>query len=109
MDKSEVQSIAFQLIGKAGEAYDHFYKAIECSKQQDFDGAEEEIKQGNEKLNAAHKSQTKLLTAEANEEDIAFSIILIHAQDHLMGTIMFERIAKEFIELYRERDGNKND
>ncbi len=104
MDKSEVQSIAFQLIGKAGEAYDHFYRAITCSKQKDFDGAEEEIKLGNEKLTAAHKAQTQLLTAEANEEDIAFSIILIHAQDHLMGTIMFERIAKEFIELYRGKE-----
>lgn len=109
MDKCEVQSVAFQLIGNAGEAYDHFYKAIECSKKDDFKGAESELTEGNKKLTSAHKAQTELLTAEANQEDIAFSIILIHAQDHLMGTIMFERIAKEFIDLYKERRVDANE
>ena len=29
--------------------------------------------------------------------------MLVHAQDHLMTTIMYERVAKEFITLYREK------
>jgi cellobiose-specific phosphotransferase system component IIA len=29
--------------------------------------------------------------------------MLVHAQDHLMTTIMYERVAKEFITLYKEK------
>lgn len=103
MEKDKVQSIAFQLIAYAGEAFDHFFKSIEYARQGEFDQADEEIKEGNKKMSIAHKSQTELLSAEARSEDIAFSVILIHAQDHLMTTIMFERVAKEFIMLYKER------
>ena len=37
------------------------------------------------------------------EKDIEYSIMLVHAQDHLMTTIMYERVAKEFITLYKEK------
>ena len=103
MNKEKMQSIAFQLIAYSGEAFDHYYKAIEFARNGDFIKAQETLKSGNEKLSIAHNSQRELLTQEARNEDMDFSIILVHAQDHLMTTIMFERVAKEFIKLYDER------
>ena len=61
------------------------------------------MKEGEQFLHKAHNAKRDLLSAEANNEEIAISVILIHAQDHLMNTILFERIAKEFIYLYKER------
>lgn len=103
MNKEKMQSIAFQLIAYSGEAFDHYYKAIEFARNGDFIKAQATLKSGNEKLSIAHNSQRELLTQEARNEDMDFSIILVHAQDHLMTTIMFERVAKEFIKLYDER------
>lgn len=103
MEKSDLQSIAFQLISYAGTAFDHFYKSIDYAAEHDFEKAENEIRAGEAELSQAHRSQTALLTAEANQESMEFSIILIHAQDHLMTTIMFERVAKQFIKLYKEK------
>ncbi|WP_028042929.1 PTS lactose/cellobiose transporter subunit IIA [Candidatus Stoquefichus massiliensis] len=103
MGKEEIQSIAFQLIAYSGEAFDHYYKSIDLARLGEIEHANNEIKIGNSKLTKAHNSQRELLTAEARNENIEFSIILVHAQDHLMTTIMFERVAKEFIQLYDER------
>lgn len=103
MEKEDIQLTAFQLIAHSGEAFDHYYKAIDLARIGQIEKAYEELKVGNKKLTIAHNSQRELLTAEARNEDIDFSIILIHAQDHLMTTIMFERVAKEFIKLYDER------
>ena len=56
----------------------------------------------NECIVRAHESQTDLLRAEVSGEEIEFSLLLVHAQDHLMTTITFGRLAEEFVRLYRE-------
>lgn len=109
MEKDEVQSMAFMMIAHAGSAFDHFYKAIEAARKKEFAKSEEEMKLGQDDLHEAHGSQTKLLTAEVRKDDIPFSILMTHAQDHLMMGIMSERFAKEFIMLYQEREGIKDE
>lgn len=107
MEKDEVQSMAFMIIAHAGSAFDHFYKAIEAARLHDFIKSEEEMNLGVQDLHEAHKSQTKLLTAEVKSEDIPFSILMTHAQDHLTMAILTERMAKEFILLYQEKEDLK--
>lgn len=103
MSKEEIQNISFKIIGFAGDAYSSFNEAIENARKFNFDESERLIKCGQEQLICAHKSQTELLVSEANNEEIPFSIIMVHAQDHLMNAVMYERIALEFIELYKQK------
>lgn len=107
MDKTQSQSVAFQVIAYSGDAFQHFYESVELAQKGKFDEAQKEYESGNESLNEAHKAQTDLLTAEANQEDVAFSVILVHAQDHLMTTIMYSRIAKQMIEMCRKMRGEE--
>lgn len=102
MDKDEVQAMAFKLVACAGEASGHFHDAVSCARKGDFDAAEDKIREGDASLISAHEAQTGLLRCEVTGEDIAFSLLLVHAQDHLMTTMLFEQVAKEFIEVYRE-------
>lgn len=97
MTKQEAQIVSFQIIACAGDAYSHFYHAVELAEEGKYEESEQEFKEGDAQLAEAHKSQTQLLTAEANNEDMDFSVILIHSQDHLMTTIMYERIAKQLV------------
>lgn len=101
MKKEEVQSIAFQLISAAGEAYDCFYKALKSAKEQEYSQAEKFIDEGNEKLANAHRVQTDFLVAEARGDDIDYSVVMMHAQDSLMTTILYERIIVEQIDMYK--------
>ncbi|WP_102341471.1 PTS lactose/cellobiose transporter subunit IIA [Galactobacillus timonensis] len=101
MTKEEVQMISFQVISHAGEAFDSFVKAGEAASNFDFAGAEELMKTGDQQLVQAHQSQTNLLNAEARNEEIPFSIILIHAQDHLMHAMSYEQNVRDLIRLYK--------
>lgn len=101
MTKEQIELTSFNIIAHAGDALDYFHKAIEYSKKDDFESAEQCMAEGKKCMTEAHKTQTQLLTKEANNEEIKISVILLHSQDHLMTTLNFERMAKEYIDLYK--------
>ena len=107
MEKDAIQQIAFQIISAAGVAFDYFYKSLEAARSGDFKEAEKMIASGDRELSKAHHSQTEFLSAEARGDDIEYSVIMAHAQDSLMTTILFERVVKEFIILYQDKESFK--
>lgn len=103
MNKEKLQAISFEIISYAGDAFSYFFQAVDRARNGEVEEAEELVKKGDEQMVKAHRAQTDLLTAEASGKELAYSIVMVHAQDHLMTTLMYERIAKEFITLYKER------
>lgn len=101
MSKDEVQSIACQIVAYAGSAFDYFNHAVEAAENGQPEAVAEFMKQGQNELRLAHEAQTSLLAAEAGQQDIPFSIIMVHAQDHLTMAIFAERMAKHFIALWK--------
>lgn len=95
-----LEMIIFKLITHSGDAKSLLFEAIQLAKTGDFKGAEEKIEQAEEQLSMAHKEQTTLIQTEAQGNATEVSLLLIHAQDHLMNTIMFKDLAKEFVEIY---------
>lgn len=49
----------------------------------------------------AHRAQTSLLQKEAQGDDIAYSVTMMHGQDHLMTTILLKDLMKHLIQLYK--------
>lgn len=92
--------IIFQLITHSGDAKSLLFEAIQLAKTGDAAGAEEKINKAEEHLGMAHKEQTSLIQMEAQGKPAEVSLLLIHAQDHLMNAIMFKDLAKELVELY---------
>ena len=103
MKKYAIKKIAFQLISSAGMACDYFYQALEAARNRDFAKTEALLEAGDKELTQAHMSQSEFLAAEARGDEIEYSVIMAHAQDSLMTTVLFERVVKEFILLYKER------
>ncbi|MBS7009448.1 PTS lactose/cellobiose transporter subunit IIA [Anaerostipes sp.] len=104
MNKKAAQNVSFQIISYAGDAFSYFFKAVQEAREGRYEKADKQLAMGEEQLTLAHEAQTELLAEEAQGNDIEYSILLVHAQDHLMTTIMYERVAKEFISLYKERN-----
>lgn len=102
MTKEKVQMLAFNIIANAGEAKDYYVQAGKAAENYEFEKSEILLKQGDEAIVKAHKAQTELLNAEINGEEIPFSIILIHSQDHLMTTMSYEQSAKDTINIYKK-------
>lgn len=97
-DKSISQ--AMQLIAFGGDAKSHAMEAIHAAKKGDFQSAHTKIQAAEQSLLSAHNAQTEMLTAEAQGDVQAITLLTVHSQDHLMTAITFNDLAKEIIELY---------
>ena len=64
--------------------------------------AKEKIKEANEALNKAHNFQTSLIQQEASGKGVEISLLMVHAQDHLMNAMTVRDLAQEMISMYEE-------
>ncbi len=103
-----MEMIVFSLIANSGEGRSLSMEAISKAKNNDFEGAIELLEQADSKIAEAHKSQTKLIQSEAEGEKTEATLLLIHAQDHLMNAITVSQMAKEFVDLYQKFEGGKS-
>ena len=97
----EQMAVIMPLIIFGGEAKSSAIEAIRAAKESDFDKADERIEAASKAIVEAHHGQSELLTKAANGEEVAVSIYMVHAQDHLMTGIAFVDLAREIIELYK--------
>lgn len=102
-----MEMIVFSLIANSGEGRSLSMEAIARAKAGDFDGANSLLEQADEKIAEAHKSQTTLIQSEADGEKTEATLLLIHAQDHLMNAITVSQMAKEFVDLYKKMIGGE--
>lgn len=96
-----IESIAMQIIVHSGDARSSAFKALEYAKNGDFAEAEACLNEAKEKSLAAHKAQTELLQKEASGNNITISLLMVHAQDHLMTSILARDLILEMIELVK--------
>ena len=99
MNRDEVQLLGFEIVAYAGDARSKLLEALNAAKDSEF---EQLVEEANECIANAHKAQTNLLAQEAKGEDIAYSITMIHGQDHLMTTLLLKDLMKHLIELYKK-------
>lgn len=104
MENKQTTQISMSLIGNAGEAKSQAFAALKQAKLKNFDEAKNLLVLANEAVKRAHKEQTQLLVNEARDQATEINVLLIHAQDHLMTTILAIELITEMVELYKERE-----
>ena len=92
------------LIMAGGNAKSAAFEAIQAAKTGDFAAAAQQLKEADDALVTAHNVQTDLLIAEASGAHAPVSLLMVHAQDHLMNAITFRDLAGELVTVY-ERMG----
>ncbi len=100
------QEIILQIIISGGNAKSYAMEAIMKSKEGDISEAKRLISKANEELGNAHKIQTELIQDEAGGKSVEVTLLMVHAQDHLMNAITIRDLSREFVDLY-ERIGVK--
>lgn len=101
MNREEITLLGFEIVSYAGEARSKLLDALKAAQNGDFEKAEELMESANSSIVEAHHAQTSLLQKEAAGEDLAFSVTLMHGQDHLMTTLLLKDMMKHMIELYK--------
>jgi len=94
-----MEELILNLIMHSGESRSCAVEAIAWAKKNKFDKAKIYLKKSDEELGYAHNAQTNLIHEENSGLNI--SLLLVHAEDHLMTTMTFKDLAAEFVEVYK--------
>ena len=100
MDSMEL--LCFKIISSVGEAKSDYITAIEYAKKGDFDKAEEVIRHGEACFVEGHKQHAELIAKEASGDSVEVCLLLMHAEDQLMGAETTKLLATEIINLYKK-------
>ncbi|MFA7222495.1 MAG: PTS lactose/cellobiose transporter subunit IIA [Bacilli bacterium] len=101
MTDDELEECCMKIIANSGDARSKAYEALSFAKEGKFSEADKKLEEANKTLNEAHKEHSKVLKAGANGDLDHETVLLAHAQDHVMSTMTVVDMIKEFINLYK--------
>ena len=103
--ENDLEEVVMGLIINSGQARSLAYAALKQAKQAkqgDFAAAKTTMEQSRTALNEAHLVQTKLIESDQGEGKMKVSLVLVHAQDHLMTSMLARELVAELIELHEK-------
>ncbi|MCP3740040.1 PTS lactose/cellobiose transporter subunit IIA [Rossellomorea sp. BNER] len=100
-DVRNVELEIFEIISNGGNAKSTAYEALNEAHEGHFDEADKLIEAAHQELNKAHNTQTTLIQAEINGEKFEKSLLMIHAQDHLMSSISELSLIEQMIKMLK--------
>ncbi|MDV5139763.1 MULTISPECIES: PTS lactose/cellobiose transporter subunit IIA [Yersiniaceae] len=101
-EMQELESTVMALIIHAGEARSSAMQALQAARKYQWGEADELLENAGSAAREAHKIQTALIGADEGCGKISVSLILVHAQDHLMNAMLCRDLVEELIYLHRE-------
>lgn len=99
----ELEEQVMGIIINAGQSRSLSYEALSCAKAGDFTAADEKMKEAAHFSREAHRVQTQLIEADEGEGKTKMTLVMVHAQDHLMTSILAKELIGELIAIYRSR------
>ena len=100
-------TMSFGMIANAGDGRSSAFLALQSAEQGDFEKAESLLEQAKKAAARAHQQQTQLLFDEVNGTPSAINLLLVHAQDHLMTSMLAIELIENMIHnLQRQREEN---
>ncbi|MBZ9607411.1 PTS lactose/cellobiose transporter subunit IIA [Clostridium estertheticum] len=96
-----LEEIIFKIISHAGIARSMCFEALYLAREGEFSKAEGLIKQAKDELIETHEIQNSMIQKEAKGEKQEISLLLVHAEDHLMTAMLAKDLISEMIEMYK--------
>ncbi|MCW7554471.1 PTS lactose/cellobiose transporter subunit IIA [Endozoicomonas gorgoniicola] len=99
----ELEATIIELIVHSGEAKSLMLEALASARSGEFNVADEKMAESREAIKKAHCIQTDLIGQDECEGKVPVTLLMVHAQDHLMNTMFGQDLAEEMIHLYRKQ------
>ena len=103
MTPDELIDTSMMLIVHSGDARAAAFHALQEAKAGNYEEAKKLMAESQKKALEAHHIQTGLLTDEGNGEGPQVNQLLVHAQDHLMTSMLAQELIAELIELHEKK------
>ena len=98
----DMEMAAMGLVGNSGEARSLAFESIKKAKEGKYDEARKMLEEARKKSLLAHETQTELICAEADGVKMEMGLLMVHAQDHLMTSILARDLAAEIVDLHEK-------
>jgi PTS system cellobiose-specific IIA component len=96
------EQVMMELLISAGEARSQAMMAIQFARRRAWQEADDALLASAAAAKEAHKVQTALIGADEGEGKVPVTLILVHAQDHLMNALLCRDLAEELVLLRKE-------
>ncbi|MBP7980486.1 MAG: PTS lactose/cellobiose transporter subunit IIA [Tolumonas sp.] len=103
----DMESTVMELIINAGEARSYAMQALRAAKQGDWDLVDEQLTEASAASKRAHDVQTMLIGMDEGCGKIPVNLVMVHAQDHIMTSMLAREMIEELIEIHRQRQPAK--
>ncbi|KJD47292.1 MULTISPECIES: PTS lactose/cellobiose transporter subunit IIA [Paenibacillus] len=100
--ETETEQHIMGIILHSGEANKKAFAALGEVRKRNFEQARALIKEASKESVQAHKVQTKLMQQEADDQKLEMNLLVVHAQDHLMNSLLTIDLIEELIEVFYE-------
>ncbi|MGL4859526.1 MAG: PTS lactose/cellobiose transporter subunit IIA [Enterobacteriaceae bacterium] len=97
-----VETLITQLIVDAGEGKSLAFEALEAARAGDFSTSEQLLHRSGQAFLLAHKSHMALLHADLSQAELPSPILLMHAEDHMMSSMLAKELIVELIETQKQ-------
>lgn len=101
-DNEKLEEIAMLIIANSGAGRSSAFGALEAAKKGEFGKADELLETAENQLHDAHEAHRQLLKMDSRGEISQVTILLTHAQDHLMTSVLAKEMITEIVALRRE-------
>ncbi|AEM77862.1 PTS lactose/cellobiose transporter subunit IIA [Thermoanaerobacter wiegelii] len=95
------EEIIFQMILHGGNARTEAYEALKYAKVGDFETAQRHIEAASEELHKAHQVQADIIQKEAAGGESKITLLMVHAQDHVMTAMAEKNLIERMVDLYK--------
>ncbi|EKK5548310.1 PTS lactose/cellobiose transporter subunit IIA [Enterobacter hormaechei] len=96
-----LEEAVMEIIVNAGQSRSLCFEALHAARQGNLDEAKSLLREADSYARQAHKMQTKLIEQDAGEARQPMTLIMVHAQDHLMNSLLARELSEEIIHLYQ--------
>lgn len=102
--REQTAAVAMQIVIHAGDARNLIMEALDCIGENQFDAAQEKLKEAQDEIRQAHIAQTEVIQAEAGGKEFAYSMLFTHAQDTVMTINTELNLAKKLCGMFEKVD-----
>ena len=98
---ADLEEQVMGIIINAGQARSLCFEALHHAKAGDFEQAQSLLEQSNEFARQAHHIQTQLIEEDEGTGKTTMTLIMVHAQDHLMTSMLAKELIGELIAVHQ--------
>ncbi|MDT3250431.1 PTS lactose/cellobiose transporter subunit IIA [Serratia sp. root2] len=99
----ELEEAVMEIIVNAGQSRSLCFEALRAAREGNIGEAKALLQQADGFSRQAHQMQTKLIEQDAGEARQPMTLIMVHAQDHLMTSLLARELSEEIIHLYQRQ------